>query len=333
MNEEYPETSRKRIFVLLFLLVLLGGLATYFAVNATTEQNTAAAEQGGKSDANEPLAEPNLPKTEPNQAPTDPNQPSFDPNQPSFDPNQPPDREMEDPYDKKVLRPTHRHPAFAERIEERARMVNWQIETGKGIKDPNILSAMRTVPRHAFVRSTEQRSAYNDNALPLDYDQTISQPYIVAFMTDTLKLTRSSKVLEIGTGSGYQAAVCAEMAQQVYTIEIVEELAKSAKDRLKELGYRNVFVKAGDGYFGWPEQAPFDAIIGTAAAGRIPEPLIEQLKPGGRMILPYGSSGSLQNLILITKDKDGNIQKKNVMPVRFVPMTGEVQKPEEESKE
>jgi protein-L-isoaspartate(D-aspartate) O-methyltransferase len=192
---------------------------------------------------------------------------------------------------------------------------------------------MRTVPRHVFVRSTEQRAAYNDNPLPIDYDQTISQPYIVAFMTDTLKLTRSSKVLEIGTGSGYQAAVCAEMAQQVYTIEIVEELAKSAKDRLKELGYRNVFVKASDGYFGWPEHAPFDAIIGTAAAGRIPEPLIEQLKPGGRMILPYGSSGSLQNLVLVTKDKEGNIQQKNVMPVRFVPMTGEVQKSEEESEE
>ena len=318
MNEEYPETSRKRIFVLLFLLILLGGLAIYFAFNATTEQNTAAAEQGEKYDANESLAEPNRPPSEPNK--------------PAAEPNQPPDREMEDPNDKKVLRPTHRHPAYSERRIERARMVDWQIE-GRSIEDPNVLGAMRTVPRHVFVRSTEQRAAYNDNPLPIDYEQTISQPYIVAFMTDTLKLTRSSKVLEIGTGSGYQAAVCAEMAQAVYTIEIVEELAKSAKDRLKELGYRNVFVKAGDGYFGWPEQAPFDAIIGTAAAGRIPEPLIEQLKPGGRMILPYGSSGSLQSLVLIAKDKDGNIQKKNVMPVRFVPMTGEVQKPEEESKE
>ena len=317
MIEEYPETSKTRIFVLLFLLILLGGLAIYFAVNATTEQNTVAAEQGNKSDANEPLAEPN--------------QTLFDPNQPPAEPNQPPGREMEDPNDKKVLRPTHRHPAFTERLVERARMVDWQIEA-RTVKDPNVLGAMRTVPRHAFVRSTEQRAAYNDNPLPIDYDQTISQPYIVAFMTDTLKLTRSSKVLEIGTGSGYQAAVCAEMAQQVYTIEIVEELAKSARQRLKELGYRNVFVKAGDGYFGWPEHAPFDAIIGTAAAGRIPEPLIEQLKPGGRMILPYGTPDGLQYLVLITKDKDGNIQKKNVMPVRFVPMTGQVQKPEEESK-
>lgn len=317
MIDDYPETSRKRIFVLLFLLILLGGLAIYFAVNTTTEPNTAVAEQV----ANEPLAQPNQPKIEPNQ-------PLIEPNQPPAEPNQPPGREMGDPNDKKVLRPVHKHPAFTERVIERARMVSWQIEA-RAVKDPNVLSAMRTVPRHVFVRSTEQRSAYNDNPLPIDYDQTISQPYIVAFMTDTLKLTRKSKVLEIGTGSGYQAAVCAEMAQQVYTIEIVEELAMSAKERLKELGYRNVFVKAGDGYFGWPEHAPFDAIIGTAAAGRIPEPLIEQLKPGGRMILPYGSSGSLQNLVLVTKDKEGNIQKKNVMPVRFVPMTGEVQKSEE----
>lgn len=325
MIEEYPETSRKRIFVLLFLLILLGGLAVYFAIYATTGPNTVVAEQGKEADANQPLAGPNQPKVEPNQPPTEPNQPPAEPNQPSG-------REMEDPNDKKVLRPVHRHPAFTERVIERARMVDWQIEA-RTIKDPNVLSAMRTVPRHAFVRSTEQRSAYNDNPLPIDYEQTISQPYIVAFMTDVLKLTRNSKVLEIGTGSGYQAAVCAEIAQQVYTIEIVEELAKSAKERLRELGYRNVFAKAGDGFFGWPEHAPFDAIIGTAAAGRIPEPLIEQLKPGGRMILPYGSPRGLQYLVLVTKDKDGNIRRRNVMPVRFVPMTGEVQKPEEESKE
>ena len=324
MIEDYPETSRKRIFVLLFLLILLGGLAIYSAVNTTTEQNTAVVEQVDKADANEPLAEPNQPKVEPNQ-------PLIEPNQPPAEPNQPPGREMGDPNDKKVLRPVHKHPAFTERVIERARMVDWQIEA-RTVKDPNVLSAMRTVPRHFFVRSTEQRYAYTDNPLPIDYEQTISQPYIVAFMTDTLKLTRKSKVLEIGTGSGYQAAVCAEMAQQVYTIEIVEELAKSAKERLKELGYRNVFAKAGDGYFGWPEHAPFDAIIGTAAAGRIPEPLIEQLKPGGRMILPYGSPGGFQYLVLLTKDKDGNVQKKNVMPVRFVPMTGEVQKSKEESK-
>jgi len=323
MIEEYPPTSRKRIFVVLFLLILLGGLAVYFTINTRIEPNTVLAKQGKEANANEPLVEPNQPKAEPNQPPTEPNKPPVEPNEPSG-------REFEDPN--KVLRPVHKHPAFNERVVERARMVDWQIEA-RAVKDPNVLSAMRTVPRHVFVRSKEQRYAYTDNPLPIDYEQTISQPYIVAFMTEALNLDPNSVVLEIGTGSGYQAAVCAEIAKQVYTIEIVEELAKSAKKRLKELGYRNVFAKAGDGYFGWPEHAPFDAIIGTAAAGRIPEPLIEQLKPGGRMILPYGSPRSFQYLVLLTKDKDGNVQKKNVMPVRFVPMTGQVQKPEEESEE
>jgi protein-L-isoaspartate(D-aspartate) O-methyltransferase len=312
MIEEYPETNRKRIFVLLFLLILLGGLAIYFAVYRTGP-NAVAAQQGNVEDANQPLAGPNQP-------PSEPNQPTAEPNKPSEKP--------EDPNDKKVLRPVHRHRAYTERVEERSRMVDWQIEA-RTVKDPNVLSAMRTVPRHAFVRSTEQRYAYTDNPLPIGYEQTISQPYIVAFMTEALQLTRNSKVLEIGTGSGYQAAVCAEIAREVYSIEIVEELTKIAKKRLKELGYRNVFTKYGDGFFGWQEHAPFDAIIGTAAAGRIPEPLIEQLKPGGRMILPFGSPRGFQYLVLVTKDKDGNISRKNVMPVRFVPMTGEVQKSEE----
>jgi protein-L-isoaspartate(D-aspartate) O-methyltransferase len=349
MIEEYPETSRKRIFVLLFLLILLGGLAIYFAFNTTTGLNTVVAQQGEEADANRPDIEPNQPKLEPNQPPAGPDRPDIEPNQPSVEPNQPPTapnqapiepnlpssepnqpsgQQLEDPNDKKVLRPVHKHLAFTERVVERARMVDWQIEA-RTIKDPNVLSAMRTVPRHVFVRSSEQRSAYTDNPLPIGYEQTISQPYIVAFMTEALQLTRSSKVLEIGTGSGYQAAVCAEIAREVYSIEIVEELAKSAKKHLKELGYRNVFTKAGDGYFGWPEHAPFDAIIGTAAAGRIPQPLIEQLKPGGRMILPYGSPRGFQYLVLVTKDKEGKISRKNVMPVRFVPMTGEVQKTEE----
>jgi protein-L-isoaspartate(D-aspartate) O-methyltransferase len=331
MIEEYPETSRKRIFVLLFLLILLGGLAIYFAINTTMEPSSVLAVQNVKADANQPSIEPNRPPAEPNQPPTEPNKTSVEPNLPSSEPNQPPSQQLEDPNDKKVLRPAHKHPAFTERVVERARMVDWQIEA-RAVKDPNVLSAMRTVPRHVFVRATEQRSAYTDNPLPIGYEQTISQPYIVAFMTETLKLNRNSKVLEIGTGSGYQAAVCAEIAREVYTIEIVEELAKSAKERLKDLGYRNVFVKAGDGYFGWPEHAPFDAIIGTAAAGRIPEPLIEQLKPGGRMILPYETPGGFQYLVLVTKDKDSAISRKNVMPVRFVPMTGQVQKAEEESK-
>jgi len=227
--------------------------------------------------------------------------------------------------DEKVGRPDHNHPAFAERIDERKRMVAIQIQA-RDIKDPNVLRAMLAVPRHAFIPRSRQRYAYGDHPLPIGQGQTISQPYIVAFMTDALKLRANSKVLEIGTGSGYQAAVCAEIAREVYTIEIVEALAKSAKAQLKKLGYPNVFVKAGDGFFGWPDKAPFDAIIGTAAAKRIPKPLLEQLKPGGRMIIPTGSPYGFQYLELVKKDKEGKIKKSRVMPVRFVPMTGEVQK-------
>ena len=324
MTEEYPQTSRKRIFVLLFLLILLGGAAIYFAINTTVPKSLLA--------VHDVMADVNQPHTGPNQPSIEPNRPPSEPNLPKSEPNQPAGREVKDPNDKKILRPVHKHPAYTERVVERARMVDWQIEA-RSVKDPNVLTAMQVVPRHAFVRPTEQRLAYDDNPLPIGHEQTISQPYIVAFMTEALGLTRSSKVLEIGTGSGYQAAVCAEIAREVYTIEIVEELAKSAKQCLKELGYRNVFAKAGDGFFGWPEHAPFDAIIGTAAAGRIPEPLIEQLKPGGRMILPYGSPRGFQYLVLVTKDKNGNLSRKNVMPVRFVPMTGQVQKPEEKSKQ
>ena len=226
---------------------------------------------------------------------------------------------------KKIPRPDHNHPAFKERVSERKRMVATQI-LARAVKDPNVLKAMQIVPRHAFIPVSQRRYAYGDYPLPIEHNQTISQPYIVAFMTDALKLKPDSKVFEIGTGSGYQAAVCAEIAREVYTIEIVEGLAKTAKERLKKLGYKNVFVKAGDGFFGWPDKGPFDAIIGTAAAKRIPEPLLEQLKPGGRMIIPTGSSLGFQYLVLVTKDKDGKIHKSKVMPVRFVPMTGEVQK-------
>jgi protein-L-isoaspartate(D-aspartate) O-methyltransferase len=289
MSEKNPAGRKKRIYELLVLFILLGLFAVVHTVNRTTEPNVALATQNEEDQANQTPAEPN------------------------------------DPNDKRAVRPLHTHPAFKERIKERARMVEMQIEA-RDVKDPNVLKAMRTVPRHAFVRAREQRYAYADHPLPIGYDQTISQPYIVAFMTEALKLDPNSVVFEVGTGSGYQAAVCAEICKEVYTIEIVEELAKSAKVRLKELGYPNVFVKAGDAFFGWPEHAPFDAIIGTAAAGRIPEPLIEQLKIGGRMILPYGSPYGFQYLVLITKDKDGKLQSKNVMPVRFVPMTGEVQK-------
>lgn len=222
--------------------------------------------------------------------------------------------------------PAKRHAAFDERTPERLQMADLQIES-RGIKDPNVLRAMRRVPRHAFVPSRFQAEAYEDRPLPIAYEQTISQPYIVAFMTEALALDPNDKVLEIGTGSGYQAAVCAEIAKAVYTIEIIEPLASSAAERLATLEYRNVHVKAGDGFFGWPEHGPFDAIIGTAAAGRIPGPLLDQLKPQGRMILPKEDRDGHQSLVLVTKRTDGSIRTREILPVRFVPMTGEVERP------
>ena len=224
----------------------------------------------------------------------------------------------------------HDHPAFQERVGERRRMLRRQIELRK-VRDPNVLKAMRVVPRHVFIPDGQRPYAYEDRPLPIGNGQTISQPYIVAFMTEALKLDPNSLVLEIGTGSGYQAAVCAEIAKKVYTIEIVEPLAASSAKLLKQLGYRNVHVRAGDGYYGWPQKAPFDAILGTAAAEKIPPPLVEQLKKGGRMILPVGDERGFQYLILLTKDEQGRLRQKNVMPVLFVPMTGRVQQSQEES--
>jgi protein-L-isoaspartate(D-aspartate) O-methyltransferase len=235
-----------------------------------------------------------------------------------------------DPNEKRPLRCDHKHRAFSERQQERMTMVAEQIKA-RDIRDPNVLRAMRIVPRHFFVPRSQQPYAYGDFPLPIGSGQTISQPYIVGFMTEALKLRPDSKVLEIGTGSGYQAAVCAEIAAEVYTIEIVEELAKSAEARLKELGYKNIFVKFGDGYFGWEDKGPFDAIIGTAAAEKIPPPLIEQLKPTGRMILPYENENGFQYLVLVTKNPNGTIHKKDVLPVRFVPMTGRVQEGPDDS--
>jgi len=223
-----------------------------------------------------------------------------------------------------LSRPDHGHPAFQERAAERREMVRDQMEL-REIKDPNVLRAMRLVPRHAFVPAAQQTYAYEDRPLPIGHGQTISQPYVVAFMTETLALGPNSVVLEIGTGSGYQAAICAEIARAVYTVEIVEPLAAAADELLKKLGYRNVRVRTGDGYHGWPEHGPFDAIIGTAAARDVPPPLVEQLKPGGRMILPVGTSFGLQYLILLTKDEEGHLQRHNVMPVLFVPMTGRIE--------
>ena len=228
-------------------------------------------------------------------------------------------------------RPTHKHPAFGQQKKPRNRMVVQQIEK-RGVVQPDVLRAMRTVPRHAFVPKHDLHRAYRDQPLPIGLGQTISQPYIVAYMTEALKLGPDSKVLEIGTGSGYQAAVCAEIAKEVFTIEILKERADSAKARLAELGYLNVHVKNGDGYYGWPENGPFDAIIITAAAGMIPPPLIEQLKPGGRMLLPLGSPYGVQTLVLVTKDDEGRVHTKRLMGVRFVPMIGKVMKEKESRK-
>ena len=219
------------------------------------------------------------------------------------------------------------HPAFHQMLGQRAEMVRWQIEA-RQISDPNVLQAMRIVPRHAFVPAEQQPYAYADHPLPIGHGQTISQPYVVAFMTEALKLDSNSVVLEIGTGSGYQAAVAAEIAKEVYTIEIVEPLAKSAAELLRDLGYTNVHVKAGDGYHGWPEKGPFDAIIGTAAAEHVPAPLVEQLSNGGRMILPVAGELGFQYLILLTKDDRGELHQEKLMPVLFVPMTGDVQRSE-----
>jgi protein-L-isoaspartate(D-aspartate) O-methyltransferase len=201
----------------------------------------------------------------------------------------------------------------------REKMVETQIKA-RGVKDPRVLSALLKVERHRFVPEEYLNSAYSDQPLPISEGQTISQPYIVALMTELLELKGNEKVLEIGTGSGYQAAVLAELAKEVYTIEIIESLASMAKKRLSELGYRNIHVKAGDGYLGWPEAAPFDAIIVTAAPDHIPKPLLEQLKEGGRMVVPVGTY--TQELKKIVK-RPGKIETTNIIPVVFVPMTGE----------
>jgi len=191
-----------------------------------------------------------------------------------------------------------------------------------GISDKQVIAAMRTVQRHEFVPKKYRDQAYEDHPLPIGLNQTISQPFIVAYMTEMLKLESGDRVLEIGTGSGYQAAVLAELAKEVYSIEILEPLAENAGKTLKRLGYENIFVRVGDGYKGWPEHAPFDAIIVTAAPDHIPQPLVEQLKVGGRLVIPVGKWN--QRLILITKDENGVTEKKD-LPVRFVPMTGEAQ--------
>jgi protein-L-isoaspartate(D-aspartate) O-methyltransferase len=214
------------------------------------------------------------------------------------------------------------HPAFAERVDERARMVRDQIEA-RGVRDERVLAAMRRVPRHRFMPAFVQPRAYEDGALPIGEGQTISQPFVVASMTEYLKLGPKPRVLEVGTGSGYQAAVLAEIAAEVYTIEIVAPLAERAKAELAELGYGNVQVRTGDGYRGWPEAAPFDAIIVTAAPDHVPQPLVDQLAMGGRMVIPVGGRG-LQDLRLLVREKDG-VREEVLYGVLFVPMTGEAE--------
>jgi protein-L-isoaspartate(D-aspartate) O-methyltransferase len=186
--------------------------------------------------------------------------------------------------------------------------------------DPDVLRVMRRVPRHLFVPPSQQDRAYSDGALHIGHDATISQPFVVALMTDLLRLDRDDVVLEVGTGSGYQAAVLSELAGRVYSIEIVPELARRAAAQLTAGGYRNVQVRAGDGYAGWPEHAPFDAIMVTAGATRIPEPLVRQLKPGGRLLIPVGRTSSSQQLTLVTKDADGRVRTQKLLAVNFIPL-------------
>ena len=193
---------------------------------------------------------------------------------------------------------------------------------GKSAIAPRVLKVMGRIPRHRFVSKLLRAAAYGDRPLPIGFGQTISQPYIVALMTNLLRLESHHKVLELGTGSGYQAAVAAHLARRVYTIEIVPQLAKSAKNRLARLGYANVSVRQGDGYYGWPEHGPFDAIIVTAAASHIPPSLVRQLRPGGRMVMPIGNPFFTQQLMLVEKAADGKIRTRHLLPVRFVPLTG-----------
>ncbi|MEK6729434.1 MAG: protein-L-isoaspartate(D-aspartate) O-methyltransferase [Planctomycetota bacterium] len=203
---------------------------------------------------------------------------------------------------------------------QRKRMVVEQIAF-RLIKDKRVLTAMETVPRHLFIPEGYRSYSYYDQPVPVGFGQTISQPYIVALMTELLHVDSEDTVLEVGTGSGYQAAILSLLVKRVYTIEILEALGKTAAERLRALGYTNVEARVSDGYHGWPEHAPFDAIIVTAAAEHIPQPLIDQLKPGGRMIIPVGGVYEIQDLKLLTKDKSSNVIQESLIPVRFVPLT------------
>lgn len=210
------------------------------------------------------------------------------------------------------------HGHAQDHTKNRNDMVNSQLKR-RGIKDPQVLQAMQSVPRHLFVAPGHEEKAYSDHPLPIGYDQTISQPYIVAFMSEALQMKKGDKILEIGSGSGYQAAVLAEMGAKVFTIELIPELAEMAEKNLRKAGYEDVQVKQGNGYLGWPDEAPFDGIIVTAAPEEIPDALIEQLREGAAMIIPVGPAGAVQHLQKIMKTKKGTSVRK-LSPVRFVPM-------------
>ncbi len=221
--------------------------------------------------------------------------------------------------DKESVEPNWPHPRSDEYVRQRRQMAH-RIGIYYGLEDANVLDAMENVPRHWFVPEAHKNNAYIDSPLPIGHGQTISQPFIVAYMTSQLNLDPNDKVLEIGTGSGYQAAVLSELTPHVYTIEIVEPLARETIKKFEHYGYTTIKTKIGDGYKGWPQYQPFDAIIVTAAPEKIPQELIRQLANGGRMVVPVGPTYVGQDLLLIKKDKQGKINKKTLMPVRFVPM-------------
>jgi len=210
--------------------------------------------------------------------------------------------------------------ALVEEIEADVRRTSIYLD--KEELNDQVMHAMRNVKRHLFVPVHEQAYAYENRPLPIGHGQTISQPYMVAIMTDLLKPKKQHRVLEIGTGSGYQAAVLAELTSKVFTMEIIEPLGRQASKRLMKLGYKNIETRIGDGYYGWQEHAPFDAIVVTAAASSIPPPLIKQLKHGGRMVIPVGGAFMVQQLVLVEKDNKGKVSLKQILPVRFVPLTG-----------
>jgi protein-L-isoaspartate(D-aspartate) O-methyltransferase len=227
-------------------------------------------------------------------------------------------------HSQEVPKEQYEHPGFSERADERERMVRTGIEKYpyNPVRDPRVLKAMRRVPRHLFVPPEFRDDAYQNAPLYIGYNQTISQPYIVAHMTELLDLKSENKVLEIGTGSGYQAAVLGELCDHVFTMEIIPQLGRKAKALLSELGYSNVQVRIGDGYEGWPENAPFDRIIVTCAPDDIPQPLMDQLADGGRIVIPVGKQSEAQYMVMVSKDQQGRITRKRCYPVRFVPMTG-----------